>query len=35
MSEEQLQIEAGDAETGDAVDGLKSDEPVLALIPCL
>jgi hypothetical protein len=34
MPDEQLQTEPGDAEPGDAVDALKSDEPVLALIPC-
>ncbi len=35
MSEEQTQLESDDAELDDLGDGLKSDKPELALIPCL
>ena len=35
MPEEQPQAEAAEADLNDEADGLKSDEPALALIPCL
>jgi hypothetical protein len=35
MQEEQPQAEAAEADLNDEADDLKSDVPVLALIPCL